>query len=253
MIKSHTNNIISNLTPALAWVGLLFVSLLFVSCSDDDDEANEWENWQTKNDTYWSDLYTQTQQRIAAGDTTWKIIPSWTLVDQHPSDGSSTINLAPTDYIIVHVEESGRGTASPMYTDSVRIHYLGRMIPSPTYTAGLIFDASYDYTQGYNLATMRPYDGRTGSFIKGFTTALLNMHKGDRWMVYIPYQLAYGTTTPGSTSTTTKTGSYSSTSTSSTIQPCSNLIFDITLVDFFKPGEKIPVVYSKQNEWGGED
>lgn len=249
MIKTRKYSIHNNSSLSLAWGGIFFFLLLFVSCSDDDDETNEWENWQTKNDTYWSDLYTQTQQRIADGDSTWMIIPSWTLTDQKASDNTSTITLSPTDYIIVHTEENGSGTTSPMYTDSVRIHYLGRMIPSPSYSNGLIFDASYDYTQGYNLSTMRPYDGRAGSFIEGFTTALLHMHKGDRWLVYIPYQLAYNNTTPGSSSVNYGTSSYSSTSTSSLIQAYSNLIFDITLVDFYKPGETIPVVYSKYNAW----
>ena len=31
-----------------------------------------------------------------------------------------------------------------------------------------------------------------GGFIDGFTTALLKMHPGDHWQVFIPYQLAYG-------------------------------------------------------------
>lgn len=231
---------------------VLFLALFISSCSDSDDEVNEWANWEEKNDTYWSDLYTQTQQRIAAGDTSWKILPKWSISGQQPTNAGSTLSYEPTDYIIVHVEQSGTGTESPMYTDSVRIHYLGRMIPSPSYTSGFIFDASYNYNEPYNLQTMRPYTGSCSGFITGFTTALLNMHKGDRWTVYIPYQLAYGSSTPGTNTTSSGGVSYStSTSSSSTtgIQPYSDLIFDITLVDFYKPGETIPVAYSKKNIW----
>ena len=34
--------------------------------------------------------------------------------------------------------------------------------------------------------------------VDGFATALMHMHPGDHWMVYIPYQLGYGTTGNGS-------------------------------------------------------
>ena len=49
---------------------------------------------------------------------------------------------------------------------------------------------------------------------QGFVTALLHMHSGDRWRVYIPYQLGYNTTE--------KTG----------IPAYSTLIFDLALIDF---------------------
>lgn len=260
------NHSISNILPfreawrgftfGRAWrgislLGVLFVSMSFLaSCSENDDTTNEWENWQTKNDTYWTNLYAQAQQAVASGDSTWKIIPNWSLSNQKPTTDGATLNYDPTDYIIVHVENKGEGTETPMYTDSVRIHYLGRMIPSPTYTSGFIFDASYNYSEPYNLLTMRPITSTCGSFVSGFTTALLNMHKGDRWTVYIPYNLAYGSTTPTSGSTTSGGVTYSQSTTSDTgLQPYSDLIFDITLVDFYKPGEKVPVAYSKKNAW----
>ncbi len=252
MDTKRTNSITDKLHTSSVWRGIHFVwalaSLLFavslVSCSDDSEDDYEWANWQSKNDTYWTDLYAQAQQNIAAGDTTWKIIPCWTLANQKPFDSSITLTYDPTDYIIVHVVDSGTDPTSPMLTDSVRIHYLGRMIPSPTYTDGYIFDASYNYNEPYNLSTMRPMDAVAGVFIKGFTTALLNMHRGDRWTVYVPYNLAYGSSTP-STSTSSSTGyTYTTTTSSSTpgIQPYSNLIFDITLVDFYKPGQQVPKI-----------
>ena len=243
---------ISRFWRGVAFIGVAAVAFFMSSCSENDDTTNEWENWQEKNETYWTNLYTQAQQQIAAGDSTWKIIPSWTLSGQTPTSANSNTTSRPMDYIIVHVEHSGTGKESPMYTDSVRIHYLGRLIPSPTYTSGYIFDASYDYTEPYNLQTMRPYTAVCRNFITGFTTALLNMHKGDRWLVYIPYELDYGASSPGSSTTSTGYGSSYSTSTTTgavTIQPYSNLIFDLTLVDYYKPGEKVPVAYSKKQAW----
>lgn len=232
--------------PAL---GLMLLMMLFMaSCSEDDDSTYEWENWKSKNDTYWATLYQQTKQKIADGDSTWKIIPLWTLATQQSTTGEA-LSYDSTDYIIAHVETEGTGTESPLLTDTVQIHYLGRLIPSPSYSDGLIFDASYDYTNGYDLRTMRPYTGSCNSFISGFITALLNMHKGDKWKVYIPYQLAYGSSTPGSSSSSAYGITYSTSSSSSDtgIQPYSDLIFEITLANFYHHGETVPTVYSKRN------
>jgi FKBP-type peptidyl-prolyl cis-trans isomerase FklB len=52
--------------------------------------------------------------------------------------------------------------------------------------------------------------------VTGFGTALMRMHRGDRWRVYIPYQLAYGS------------------SARSSIPAYSTLIFDLQLEDFWR-------------------
>ena len=61
----------------------------------------------------------------------------------------------------------------------------------------------------------KPTEMKVSSFVAGFSTALQHMHKGDRWRVTIPYQLAYGTTDK------------------TTIPAYSTLIFEIELVDFY--------------------
>ena len=47
-------------------------------------------------------------------------------------------------------------------------------------------------------------------------TAVLNMQRGDRWLVYIPYQLGYGAS-----------------SSNSAVPSYSTLVFDIALADFY--------------------
>ena len=59
------------------------------------------------------------------------------------------------------------------------------------------------------------------SLVDGFTTALMSMHRGDHWTVYIPHQLGYGTSASG------------------TVPAYSTLIFDLRLVDFSHPGTKL--------------
>lgn len=209
--------------------GMMLSAGLFTSCTENDDTVEEYANWQSKNETYWDNLYTTTQQKIKGGDTSWKIILNYTFQNQKQTTGSA-LTYRPENYIIAHVEQAGTGTTSPLYSDSVSMHYMGRLIPSTTYTSGLIFDKSWSSNQ-FNAATSRPvhsyigltYDaeGKPTSLVDGFTTALMSMHRGDHWTVYIPYQLAYGEKNSG------------------VVPAYSTLIFDLRLNDFSHPGVKL--------------
>jgi len=209
--------------------GMMLSAGLFTSCTENDDTVEEYANWQSKNETYWDNLYTTTQQKIKGGDTSWKIILNYTFQNQKQTTGSA-LTYRPENYIIAHVEQAGTGTTSPLYSDSVSMHYMGRLIPSTTYTSGLIFDKSWSTNQ-FNAATSRPvhsyigltYDaeGKPTSLVDGFTTALMSMHRGDHWTVYIPYQLGYGEKNSG------------------VVPAYSTLIFDLRLNDFSHPGVKL--------------
>ena len=209
--------------------GMMLSAGLFTSCTENDDTVEEYANWQSKNETYWDNLYTTTQQKIKGGDTSWKIILNYTFQNQKQTTGSA-LTYRPENYIIAHVKQAGTGTTSPLYSDSVSMHYMGRLIPSTTYTAGLIFDKSWSSNQ-FNAATSRPvhsyigltYDaeGKPTSLVDGFTTALMSMHRGDHWTVYIPYQLGYGEKSSG------------------VVPAYSTLIFDLRLNDFSHPGVKL--------------
>jgi peptidyl-prolyl cis-trans isomerase len=209
--------------------GMMLSAGLFTSCTENDDTVEEYANWQSKNETYWDNLYTTTQQKIKGGDISWKIILNYTFQNQKQTTGSA-LTYRPENYIIAHVEQAGTGTTSPLYSDSVSMHYMGRLIPSTTYTSGLIFDKSWSSNQ-FNTATSRPvhsyigltYDaeGKPTSLVDGFTTALMSMHRGDHWTVYIPYQLGYGEKNSG------------------VVPAYSTLIFDLRLNDFSHPGVKL--------------
>ena len=209
--------------------GMMLSAAFFTSCTEKNNTVEEYANWQSKNETYWNKLYTTTQQKIKSGDTSWKIILNYTFQNQKQTSGSA-LTYSPENYIIAHVEQAGAGTASPLYSDSVSMHYMGRLIPSTTYTSGLIFDKSWS-SDKFNAATSRPvhsyigltYDaeGKPTSLVDGFTTALMSMHRGDHWTVYIPYQLGYGEKNSG------------------VVPAYSTLIFDLRLNDFSHPGVKL--------------
>ena len=96
------------------------------------------------------------------------------------------------------VLKSGNG-AIPKASDSVECHYEGRLI------SGTVFDSSYQR-------------GETATFgvtqvIAGWVEALQLMKEGDKWQLYIPYNLAYGERGAGAQ-----------------IPPFATLIFDVELI-----------------------
>ena len=205
-------------------VSLLFaVALSMASCSENDNKVEEFADWQNVNEAYFQKLYTATQEKIKGGDTSWKIIRNWST----PED-TTAFKASPTDHIIVHVLKKSTSTSgSPLYSDSVKVNYRGRLVPSVSYADGYVFDQTY--TGAYNPRTAMAATIAVKSVVDGFSTALQNMKIGDRWEVYIPYQLGYQTKTSG------------------TVPAYSTLIFDMALISFYRAGVDVPDVSAKAN------
>ncbi|MGI6231526.1 MAG: FKBP-type peptidyl-prolyl cis-trans isomerase [Prevotella sp.] len=202
---------------------LLLMPFLLASCSEEDNEVEEYVNWQQTNQQYWDSLFTATSSNIANGDSTWKIIKNWSYIPD--STNSITDN---TQYIIVHVLNEGTGSGSPLYTDSVRCHYYGQLLPSVSYPSGYVFDSSYSSTD-YDISTSAPAQFLVSNLVDGFATALQHMHIGDQWDVYIPWTLAYG-----------EDGS-------SSIPGYSVLRFNIILVSYYRAGTEVPDFRAKKH------
>ena len=196
--------------------GLLLFLLLAVSCSESDDEAaDEFANWQERNDAYFAtledSLFKAMSSSLATQAFSWKKIKTYTK--------DETAQSKNTDYIYVKVLASGdQSTASPLYSDSVRVAYRGRLIPSVTYPEGYVFDQSFLGDFDWKTAGMVVLS--PNAVVEGFATALMNMHEGDRWIVHVPYQLGYGATA--------KTG----------VPAYSDLTFEIAVKSFWHADEE---------------
>lgn len=190
---------------------------LMCSCSESDDTVEEYPDWQNKNETYFKGLYDEVQAKIKSGDNSWKVIRCWSMPEDN--DEFSYTQKA-EDCIVVHVEKTGKGTQSPVSTDKVRVHYKGTLLPSTSYPSGMVFDKSY--LGEFSTETASPSEFTVKDLVDGFSTALMNMCPGDRWTVYIPYQLGYGKTDKDR------------------IPAYSTLVFDITLSSFYHPGADVP-------------
>ncbi len=208
---------------SLKWLPfLLFPFLLLASCSESDGTVEEYPDWQNKNTAYWASTVSKAQNAIAQGDTSWKIFRNYSIED--------TLSSAPvTDNIVVNVLENGTGSGSPLYTDSVRVRYEGRLLPSTSYADGYVFDTTWP--EGTTDATAGVADFKVSKLTDGFATALQHMHIGDKWLVYVPWTLAYGESGSGS------------------IPGYSVLRFTIQLVAYSREGSSLPKFKAKRAVW----
>jgi FKBP-type peptidyl-prolyl cis-trans isomerase FklB len=87
----------------------------------------------------------------------------------------------------------------PAATDKVTVHYTGQLID------GTVFDSSVERNE--------PATFQVDGVIEGWTEALQLMHEGDKWMLYIPFPLAYGERGAGNQ-----------------IPPFATLIFEVELI-----------------------
>lgn len=205
----------------------LMLLMVMTSCKEEKDELTNYNNWEERNTQYFNQKYKQAQDSIAAGSKNWRLIKSVY------KDAASS---AQTDYIIAHVIDCQHGDdddiQKPLVTDSVYVHYRGKLIPRDAYVQdttkyavdGVVFDTSY-YGEEFNMDTAVPVKFAVKDLVDGFQTALLNMHIDDRFEVIIPYKLGYGTSTSNAS-----------------IPAYSTLRFDIMLTYIGRPGKKMPKV-----------
>lgn len=205
----------------------LFLSVFaFVACDENEATFDKYESWQQRNKVYFEQVADTARRAIAAakaeyGDQ-WEQYCDWRMYQAYTKPVTTKL----TDSICVKVLETGTGKGCPLYTDTVRVHYRGTLMPTKDIINGKdtvvqdVFDYSFVPPLDLNLAFPKLF-GVSGT-IAGFGTALQYMHCGDRWMVYIPETLGYGSTAQN------KNPAYST------------IMFDVTLVDYFYPGEGIP-------------
>ena len=99
------------------------------------------------------------------------------------------------------VLQEGPEGPSPTATTKVTVHYEGKLLN------GTVFDSSYKRGQ--------PTSFGVNQVISGWTEALQLMKAGDKWKLFIPYDLAYGERKAGND-----------------ITPFSTLVFEVELISF---------------------
>lgn len=185
---------------------LLLVALLlsFVACTDntgEDDTSPEFTtNWKQRNAEFFDSVLTVARQEVAQaqaqyGDL-WQSHCPWRVFLSY----SKVAGGVSTDSICAYVKQSGTATDVPYYTDSIKVNYMGRLMPTASYKDGRVFDHSGTYELESYVFSDRfstPSHFAVSNLVEGYTTAVMHMHVGDRWMVYIPQELGYGSASQG--------------------------------------------------------
>lgn len=206
----------------------LFMLLLpltaLTACEDNagkNDNSEFTDNWPARNATYFNERMAEAKAAIAEaqaqyGDQ-WESHCAWRVFRSYAKPASG-----PTaDSICAKVVESGTGSGYPLYTDSVKVNYMGRLMPTASYTDGLLFDHSGIYESAdavFSPDFSRPTTLAVSGVVEGFGTALMHMRIGDRWIVYIPQELGYAGTAKTS------------------IPAYSTLVFEMQLKAFYRAG-----------------
>lgn len=187
---------------------ILSLFAIFLSSCKENEEANEYDNWKARSQHYVDSIAALANE----GTDGWTKILAYSLVSTEENPDQDV-----NHYVYVKKMETGTGTEQPEFNDSVRLHYLGRLIPSASYEQGYIFGKSYS-TYTLNEPTDVPALLSVSENVVGVATALMHMKVGDRWKLVLPYYLGYGTES-------NSTG---------TIPAYSTLIFDVKLARIYK-------------------
>ena len=187
---------------------LCLLCVLCVSCKESKAEG-EYDNWQERNQHYVDSIATLARQGTDGWTRTLAYYYQQAYAEANPYDNNI--------YVYTKKLESGTGTLKPVFTDSVRVHYRGRLIPSVSYPEGYVFGQSYT-TSTVNTATAVPTIFALSQNVAGFCTALQDMVEGDAVHIVIPYPLGDGPTT----------------NSSGNIPAYSTLIFDAKLVKVYR-------------------
>lgn len=166
----------------------LFSVLLFSACDETETVDDRWK------------IENEAQFTAIANN------PEYTKLNSQSGNG----------FVMYKVLETGTGERSPYFTEQVKVLYTGwyKNIWDNPYTYSdengnfITNKIVFDTTSKNNIARTFNVNG----VVDGFSTALQNMKEGDKWEVWIPWKLGYGTNSSG------------------TIKGYSTLVFEIELV-----------------------
>ncbi len=178
------------------FIAVTALALSFSSCEESDNTVYEYSNWKLRNDTAFANRLSEAKSAIAAaksqyGDA-WEEHCDWRVLRLYSYQEDEAFKS--TDTVCVRILERGTGSGSPIDTDSVLVNYIGRIIPTTMHPEGRIFDhsgLSNDPNEVFNSEFSAPTAFLVSNLVAGFTTALIHMHIGDKWRIFIHPTLGY--------------------------------------------------------------
>lgn len=186
----------------IKYIALMLLCLLGISACGDDDEdtAVTYAEWKLENDEAFQAI---------------EMDPSYTELKSLGNNGS----------IYYKVLKEGTSREPIYYTDSVRVYYTGWFYNGKEFDS---VEPPYKDPVVMRLQANQTTQAGQQAVISGFALAVQYMHIGDRWNIWIPQQLGYGSTGNRNLST----GVYS-------ILPYTTLNFEIEVVEIIRDGQII--------------
>lgn len=193
---------------SILWLIALVISLSFgfASCAEDTTVEDPYADWQTRNDRYLDSIADVARTNR---DGKWMCVQNYKIWDESLTGVGGGITISGgsqyerTDTVYIHFLEYGpqEGKAAEFTTDSVSVYYYGTLIN------GERFDGNYqgDWDSELTPQIYSPTTFCLGGLVSGWQTALMPSHNGtyegmkpgDRVDLFVPYQMAYGSSGMG--------------------------------------------------------
>lgn len=181
-------------------VSICLFAAVLVSC-EEVEEVSEYDNWQARNVAFADSLNNLAGNNFVYSEEQVLAVPVGTLFAL--KDEFSSTNKTACYVYCKKITENNTEGKRPVYTDSFSAYYYGTLINGERFDGNF---TGYSATDRGTLSTTAKqptvYDSPStfsisGSLISGWKTAVQFMRTGERWMVYIPYQSAYGVSENG--------------------------------------------------------
>jgi len=177
---------------------LPLAALLFASC-EEVQEASKYDNWQARNEAFIDSIARETGGLIIDSEEKAAAVEVGRLFAIATTAGT----MSGDQYVYCKKITANPDGRRPLYTESVSAYYYGTLITGDRFDGNFTGYSALD--QGTLNATDKaptefdaPSEFSVSGVIAGWTAALQLMKTGERWMVYLPYQSAYGTSGSGS-------------------------------------------------------
>ena len=177
---------------------LPLAALLLASC-EEVQEASKYDNWQSRNEAFIDSIARETGGLIIDSEEKAAAVEVGRLFAIATTAGT----MSGDQYVYCNKITANPDGRRPLYTESVSAYYYGTLITGDRFDGNFTGYSALD--QGTLNATDKaptefdaPSEFSVSGVISGWTAALQLMKTGERWMVYLPYQSAYGTSGSGS-------------------------------------------------------
>ena len=170
---------------------LLVLAGMFTSC-EEVEKAGKYDNWRERNEAFIDSLNALKPVNVFAMENFNAIEEGQLFKIQVQS--TSTTN-EPQYIYCKKITKKSTGDL-PIYTSAVSAYYYGTTILGDkfdgNFTGYTALDKTFSGNKEPNTEFDVPADFSVSGLIPGWTTALQYMLAGERWMLYIPWQSAYG-------------------------------------------------------------